>query len=905
MTLLVEQDVLARRRLVAAGALAPLASGLRAELATVLHGAIEFPREKALLSRTGGRCPHDGTLLRFDPLDPRHVCPRCGAEVVGELHDRFRPYWYQLWLAERALHAAVLATVLDDSACRDASWRLLDGYADRYLSYPNRDNVLGPSRPFFSTYLESIWLLQLALAVDLLESSSSRTDARGGRVRDRVLEPSVRLVASYDEGISNRQVWNDAAMLAAGAVLGDDALIDHALDGSSGLTELLSTALLADGSWYEGENYHLFAHRGLWYGVTIAERLDRAPAPSLLRRFEDGFAAPFRTILPDLTYPSRRDSQYAVSVRQPRFAESCELGLARRDDPRLVGMLARLYDPGIPVSETGRAASTADVERNLPATGLTRAELSWRALLFARESLPQLEAHPLTSDLLPSQGFAILRRDRGRIYVALDYGRSGGGHGHPDRLNLLLSDGDARWFDDPGTGSYVEDVLHWYRSTLAHTAPLLDGRSQPRVDGTLTAYDDRGVAGWVRASAELAPGCVVHRSAVVLEDYLVDRVEWQADDDHELTLPCHGVHAVDADGAPLGAEPASLAGGQGSEDGFRFLSETARLVPRDRIVRLHGDAAPDTPSALAGWVAPSAPAAWWSAVAPGPPGREPQRLVLARCAARSGSITAVWSWRGMVRSADIGTDSVRVVRADGREHVHRPRAEAWRIELPREDGGVVELGAGAAIAIASEIARSSSGRSHGSPAPLALPFHRSLGAEHYRPSEESWDDAGRPTAEVTLERSGDRLRVRVDVPRAERRFVPVDAENPFDNDPAAIHGDGVQLYVDAGDRAAGWLLVPVAGGETVGRRVAEGWPDSLPIDATWRSSSAGYGLTMEVELPSDLAEVGVDVLVNEIAPDRARRRGQLVLSGARGEFVYLRSDRHDRDRLLRFTLRPS
>ena len=50
-------------------------------------------------------------------------------------------------------------------------WRVLDGYADRYLDYPNRDNVLGPSRPFFSTYLESIWLLQLVLAVDLLESA--------------------------------------------------------------------------------------------------------------------------------------------------------------------------------------------------------------------------------------------------------------------------------------------------------------------------------------------------------------------------------------------------------------------------------------------------------------------------------------------------------------------------------------------------------------------------------------------------------------------------------------------------------------------------------------------------------------------------------------------------------------
>jgi hypothetical protein len=44
------------------------------------------------------------------------------------------------------------------------------------------------------------------------------------------------------------------------------------------------------------------------------------------------------------------------------------------------------------------------------------------------------------------------------------------------------------------------------------------------------------------------------------------------------------------------------------------------------------------------------------------------------------------------------------------------------------------------------------------------------------------------------------------------------------------------------------------------------------------------------------------VLVNESAPGRDRRRGQLVLSGARGEFVYLRADRHERERLLRFAV---
>jgi hypothetical protein len=46
----------------------------------------------------------------------------------------------------------------------------------------------------------------------------------------------------------------------------------------------------------------------------------------------------------------------------------------------------------------------------------------------------------------------------------------------------------------------------------------------------------------------------------------------------------------------------------------------------------------------------------------------------------------------------------------------------------------------------------------------------------------------------------------------------------------------------------------------------------------------------------------LDVLVNDAVVGRKRRRGQLVLSGARGEFVYLRGDRHDGSRLLPFML---
>jgi hypothetical protein len=912
MPLLLSADGLAARRAVAIGPLAPLAQGLRAELEPLVGGAHIVPTAKALLSRSGGRCNCDGGYLDYDPFDARHRCTRCGREWTGELHDRFRLYWHQLWLAERVVHASLLGVLLGDGACIATAVDLLDAYATQYLAYPNADNVLGPSRPFFSTYLESIWLLQLCIGLDLLESTnpSPAIASLGGRVRDRLIAPSAALIASYDEGMSNRQVWNNAAIYAAATLLGDGATCERVIDGPSGLEAHLGEALLADGSWYEGENYHLFAHRGLWYTVQMAEVAGHRLPGVLSARFGAGFDAPFRTLLPDLTFPSRRDSQYAVSVRQARFAESCELGLGRGNDVRLLGMLARLYDPAVPRSDTGRARSSADVERNSPATGLTRADLSWRALLLARETLPPLAPLPMESDLLPAQGYGILRRDGGALYAALDYGHSGGGHGHPDRLNVLLMDGAQRWFDDPGTGSYVDPTLHWYRSTLAHTAPLVDGRSQPRVHGELGAFEDAGWAGWVSAGVELVPGLHVARSLIVMDDYLVDLLHWEGDREHDVTLPLHGVDLVDAQDALLPRRAAPIHGGDEAEDGFGFLEQTAQLDPAPALIARA--LATNGERRLRGWIGTGVGAVWWSALAPDVPSRRGLvPLLLVRTVAHRGSLVSVWSWKEAVADVMLNVDEIVVVKRDGARDRHAPVARGWRVDrdhTPARPMHVV-LGGFATSATASAsppIARPRTAPAGAAPAPPSvspLPAQFVLGEAHYRRSESTWREAGAPHARVAISRRGaGAIHIELEVEPSHRLFEAIDAVNPYDNEPGAINGDGVQLYVSAGERTGGWLLVPRPATTSVDLRAVDGWSGLREPVATWHATPSGYAMSIEIELDGAFSELRLDVLVNETVSGRERRRGQLVLSGADGEFIYLRGDRHDPSRLLRFSL---
>jgi hypothetical protein len=131
--------------------------------------------------------------------------------------------------------------------------------------------------------------------------------------------------------------------------------------------------------------------------------------------------------------------------------------------------------------------------------------------------------------------------------------------------------------------------------------------------------------------------------------------------------------------------------------------------------------------------------------------------------------------------------------------------------------------------------------------------------------------------------------------------------NELDIEPADFYGDGVQLYVRGVDNGGAWVLVPEAAGKAgvVRARPIEGWGSMKLSRTAWRRTREGYELRVEVAM-RPLLEVGgdvaLDVLVNQTAPDRRRRRGQLILSGPDGEFVYLRGDRHDPARLLHFSI---
>ena len=896
----------ARRAQVARSAdLAALLARLVERSAPLLVRPPEVPAEKALLSADGGICPEHDSPLEFDPWAPReHRCERCGRPHRGSRHDRAWARWQHLWLAERAAELAALASLADRDDAAEAATRILSAYAGRYADYPNADNVLGPSRLFFSTYLESIWLTGY-LAAALLLRESGRLDPVLADAVSGVADEAANLIGEFDEGFSNRQTWHNAALAAVAVWFEDEELATRVVEGPTGIIAHLVRGFGDDGMWYEGENYHLFALRGelLAMGWAREAGVDFTADPRLAGRLAGALRAPALSALPDRTFPARKDSRYGVSLAQPMYLELWEVGLARVGDAAadLWPWLDALYQAPPPPAERFDSY-LHEVGRPAPRAPRTRADLSWWALL---EMVPERPKGTGTwspgNTLLEQQGLAILRReDR---YASLECGAYGGGHGHPDRLHLTLHAAGHHWLPDPGTGSYVSPDLFWYRSTLAHNAPRLDGRSQPMVDAECVAFDQSGDWAWARGSAG-----TLTRTLVAGPRYLLDVVELAAPDEHRLELPWH----------PLG-EVEVLGAGRWVPDTLQseFAHAVERFEPAApgplRVRARAGDgAALLLQIEVAGELL--------RAVGPGVPGAGAEAtFLLARAAGRAARVTTVLevtrAGEPLVRGLRVEGDLVDVETAAGIER-HVGVTEGWSVTVgdatvrlkglrrapparaPLFDPDRPAVMQGVAWHAAQPPALDGSPDGFEGGEALALDYD-----DQYRRSEEPYPGPEEFSAVGSALWDADALYLDVEVVKPELVLRPDDAPPlRYDNDPDDIHADGIQLYVrPAADAPVYGFLVALGDEGRLRVHGAGGTAGTAEmLTGRWQPTGSGYRVTLAATVPGWEPRggdgVGFDLLVNRMEPGRERRSGQLVWSGG-GGWVYLRGDRQDPARL--------
>lgn len=424
-------------------------------------------------------CPHHGRELVFDPLSPHlHRCPMDDQTWQGPRFDAAWRWFVNHHLAEGALRLAIRWRLSGDPAYLHRTGQILSDYADHYPRY--RQLVRDTPNPGVATYTtldEAVWVLPLAWAFDLVRD---RLDAaQEKRIAGQLLVPAAEhLVDHHFRAIHNFACWHNAAIGTIGVVCNRPDLLGFAVHGEYGYERQLREGVLADGLWFEGSfSYHFYTLAAL---LALAKATRHEPGHDLHDRpaLRAMFLAPILAAYPDWSLPATNDCWYFTSL----LADCChgvppapafyEVGFAWYGEPRFAQLLQQAY---------------AQTPRD-----------SLDALLFGVTELPAAPATAQSGVHLAASGYAILRtpaqESSGRQrYLLLKYGPHGGGHGHPDKLNLILHDHGQRFSADLGTPGYGLDLFEsWYRQTVSHNTATIAGRSQPPARGQIHRFDPDG-----------------------------------------------------------------------------------------------------------------------------------------------------------------------------------------------------------------------------------------------------------------------------------------------------------------------------------------------------------------------------------------------------------------------------
>ena len=192
-------------------------------------------------------------------------------------------------------------------------------------------------------------------------------------------------------------------------------------------------------------------------------------------------------------------------------------GNARSDAALYELAFARWHRP-----EYGRLAATSNRREPM-------------ALLYGEPALPEGPFIPQQSVLMKNAGFALLR-SQGEA-VAVRFGMHGGGHGHPDKLNLVTYGSGHLFGLDPGSINYgVPLHREWYRTTIAHNTVAVDSASQAAVDGQLEDWGEDRLSARVEGAY---PGVVLRRGLKLASGTLQDRFECSSSAEHDYDYAFH------------------------------------------------------------------------------------------------------------------------------------------------------------------------------------------------------------------------------------------------------------------------------------------------------------------------------------------------------------------------------
>jgi len=363
-------------------------------------------------------CPEHAVRLIYDPDSPHaHRCPVDGKIWRGARYDAYWVTAAHHFNLQSLFACAFSYAVTGRKKYAEAAARVLLAYARFFPTTEPHGEWAGKGRITAQSLDEAVLILTPLKAYELIYASGVLQPEQKRLIEETWFRPTAHFLLRQTSVIHNIHCWHNAAIGSIGFLLADKKLIDFAFNNpQSGFYAQVRKGVREEGFWFEGSTgYHFYTLSALENLVLAAQRngvdlLRNAP------KFKRTYEAPIELADPQLVIHATNDGGATRLTDQAHHYELACSWFPSERNFRQVLALAYRGDP----DDRG----------------------SLEALLYGPETFPRTpEPVHNRSKLFPSSGFAVLRGRLGGkpAYLLLDFGEHGGGHGHPDKLNIIVS----------------------------------------------------------------------------------------------------------------------------------------------------------------------------------------------------------------------------------------------------------------------------------------------------------------------------------------------------------------------------------------------------------------------------------------------------------------------------------
>ena len=411
-------------------------------------------------------CPKHSVRLNVDYYDSEHyVCPVDGEVFTGE---PYRGAWWDIIVsrtADRSYLLAIAYVATGKEKYLKPLREILLGYAKAYPGYVVHGGIPynKPGKMTSQALSDAGPLCNLAYAYDVAKDAFTKEEQKF--IEDGLFRPGANHLKEYSTPqLHNHEVVILGTLGVIGLAIGDDSLVEHALNCKYGLKYQIENSYTEDGFWFEMcMGYHLFS---MMYFIRF-EKMARGTRFSL---FDDKVTGPL--LRKALVFP---------------------INLCYKDGsiPKMGDGTSGFYGSEGTYEYPYAYFGGEDLRYCLSVCYGERERKNLDALIFGSPDFKPSVDYPIKNYLAKGgTNFAVLHGSEERYFLfkASPYG---GEHDHYDRLALSFSAFGKPVSVDMGTAAGYGAPLHYayYKNTATHNTVVVDGENMPPCETVIESYE--------------------------------------------------------------------------------------------------------------------------------------------------------------------------------------------------------------------------------------------------------------------------------------------------------------------------------------------------------------------------------------------------------------------------------